>query len=76
VNSAKTLGITTLSVMTLSMKGLFATLSTVTLSIKGSFVTLSIMKLSIKGLFVTLSIGNKQHNNTLYRATLCSILLC
>jgi hypothetical protein len=45
-----TLSITTFSVMTLSIKGLFA--------------TFSVMTLSIKGLFATFSIDDTQRNDT------------
>jgi hypothetical protein len=48
-----TLSITTFSIVTLSIRGLF-----VTLSIKGLFVTLS-----IKDSVVTLSINDTQHNS-------------
>ncbi len=37
------------------------TLSIMTLSVRGLFVTFSIMTLSIRGLFVTLSISDNQH---------------
>ncbi len=44
------------------------TLSIMTLSKKGLYVTLSIMTLSKKGLYVTLSINDTQHDNALHYA--------
>jgi hypothetical protein len=59
--------ITTFSIMTLSIKGLY-----VTLNIKGMDVTLSIMTLSFQSFCVTLSINDNNHNNSLRSgASLC-----
>ncbi len=72
---ATTLSMTTFSIMTLIIRGLFVSLrimtlgittfSIMTLSIRGLFVTLSIMTLSITRLYVPLSIRDSQHNNAL-----------
>ncbi len=53
-----------LSITTLSIKGLIVTLCITKLSIKGLIVTISITTLGIKVLIVMLSMNDTQHNDT------------
>ncbi len=61
----RAVSMTTLSILTVSVKGLFVTLGIMTVSITGLFVTLSIMALSTKDLSVT------KHNDSQHERLIC-----